>query len=82
MSVWRDVPEAGANALHKWLGRERGPVRVMGVDETMVKVGGQQTAMGLVTDATAGELLGLDALVVRDSAGFLDGLGLGKLLAA
>ncbi len=37
---------------------------------------------GLVTDATTGELLGLDVLVVRDSAGFLDGLGLGELLAA
>ena len=71
MSVWRDVQTAGSRALSRWVGRARGAVRVLGVDETVVKVRGKQTVVGFVTDAESGALLGMDVLVARDSAGFV-----------
>ena len=71
MSVWRDVQEAGSNSLGRWLSGVRGRVRLMGADETVLKVGGKQTVVGLVTDAESGQLVGMDVLVERDSDGFL-----------
>ena len=71
MSVWRDVQEAGSNSLNGWLGRAQGAVKVMGADETVVKVKGKKTVVGFVTDAQSGRLLGMDVLVDRDSEGFV-----------
>ena len=51
MSVWRDVQAAGTIALGGWLSKDRGRVRLMGVDETVLKVGGNRTVVGFVTDA-------------------------------
>ena len=75
MSVWRDVQEAGRNARRKQAGRARGRVTVIGADETVVRVKGETTFVGVVTDASTGEVLGLDVLVKRDSDGFMEWLG-------
>ena len=66
MSVWRDVQQSGSNALGRWLNRHRGRVRLMGADETVLKVRGRQTVVGFVTDAESGRLVGMDVLVQRD----------------
>ena len=71
MSVWRDVQQAGTSALDGWLSRVRGQVRLMGADETVLKVRGRRTVVGFVTDAANGRLLGMDVLVERDSDGFV-----------
>ena len=71
MSVWRDVQESGSNALDRWLSRARGRVRLMGADETVLKVRGKQTVVEFVTDAESGRLVGMDVLVDRDSDGFV-----------
>ena len=63
MSVWRDVQKAGRNARGKqsrWAG---GQVRVIGADETAVRVKGVKKDDGVVTDAATGQVLGLDVLV-------------------
>ena len=70
MSVWRDVQEAGRNARRKQSGGARGQVRVIGEDETVVRVNGEKTVAGVVTGAETGQVLGLDLLVERDSDGF------------
>ena len=75
MSVWRDVQESGSNALDGWLSRIRGQVRLMGADETVLKVRGKRTVVGFVTDAESGRLVGMDVLVERDSDGFVKWLG-------
>ncbi len=71
MSVWRDVQQSGSNALGGWLNRHRGRVRLMGADETVLKVRGRQTVVGFVTDAESGRLVEMDVLVQRDSEGFV-----------
>ncbi len=71
MTVWRDVQESGSSALGGWLSRARGRVRLMGADETVLKVGGKQAVAGFVTDAETGELVGMDVLVQRDREGFV-----------
>ena len=75
MSVWRDVQEAGRNARGKHAGGARGQVRVMGADETAVRVKGVKKVVGVVTDAETGQVLGLDVLVERDADGFMEWLG-------
>ena len=75
MSVWRDVQEAGRNARRKQAGRARGRVTAIGADETVVRVKGETTFVGVVTDASTGEVLGLDVLVKRDSDRFMEWLG-------
>ena len=71
MSVWRDVQESGSRALGGWLSRHHGRVRLMGADETVLKVRGRQMVVGFVTDAESGRLVGMDVLVQRDSDGFV-----------
>ena len=71
MSVWRDVQESGSGALSGWLSRARGQVRLMGADETVVRVKGKKTVVGFVTDAESGQLVGMEVLVDRDSEGFV-----------
>ena len=69
MSVWRDVQESGSGALSGWLNSARS--RVMGADETMVRLRGKKTVVGFVADAKSGQLVGMDVLVDRDSEGFV-----------
>ena len=75
VSVWRDVQEAGEKARRSLAKQVRGRVRAVGADETFVKVKGEKTAMGVVTDAQTGQVLGLDVLVEQDSDAFLAWLG-------
>ena len=74
-SVWRDVQEAGENARRSLAEQARGRVRVVGADETYVRVKGKKRVVGLVTDAQTGQVLGLDVLVEQDSDVFMDWLG-------
>ena len=75
MNAWRDVQEAERNARGKQAGDARGQVTVIGADETVVRVNGEKTVVGVVTDAATGEVLGLDVLVERDADGFMERLG-------
>ena len=50
-------------------------MRVIGADETVVRVNGEKTVVGVVTDAATGQVLGLEVLVERDSDGFMEWLG-------
>ena len=74
MSVWRAVQKAGENALAGLRRSAPGRVRVIGADETLVKIRGEKTAVGFVVDAASGQLLGMDVLAERDSAAFLEWL--------
>ena len=73
MSSWRDVQEVGSGS-GRWVSRARGKVRVMGADETVVKLRGEKTVVGVVTDAETGQIVGMDVLVNRDTEGFVDWL--------
>lgn len=73
MSSWRDVQEVGSGAS-RWVSRARGRVRVMGADETVVKLRGEKVVVGFVTDAESGQIVGMDVLVERDSDGFTNWL--------
>ena len=75
MRARRDVQEAGRNARRKQTGGARGQVRVTGADETAVRVKGETTAVDVVADAETGQVFGLEALLERDSDGFMEWLG-------
>ena len=75
MSARRDVQEAVRNARGKHAGRTGGRVRVTGADETVVRVKGETTVVGVVADAATGKALGLEVLVERDADGFMEWLG-------
>ena len=42
-------------------------MRVIGADETVVRVKGETTVVGVVEDAATGQVLGQEVLVERDS---------------
>ena len=46
-------------ARRKQSGGARGQVRVMGADETAVRMNGEKTVVGVVTDAETGQVPGL-----------------------
>ena len=73
MSSWRAVQQAGSGAL-EWVRRAGGRVRVMGADETVVRLRGERTVVGFVTDAESGQIVGMDVLLDRDSDGFTEWL--------
>ena len=75
MSARRDVQEAGRNARGKQAEGARGRATVTGADETVVRVNGETTVIGVVTDAETGQVLGLDVLMERDADGFMERLG-------
>ena len=57
-------------------GTKRAPQtgRTGGADETAVRVKGEKIVVGVATDASTGEALGLDVLVERYSGGFMERL--------
>jgi len=67
-SVLRDVHRAG---LHLQDRKVAGRVRVLGADETVVRVRGRATLLGFVTDAQTGKTVGVDLLLAADSRAFL-----------
>lgn len=68
-SVHRDRLRAGA--LLQQRGTAIGPVRVLGADETVIRVRGRATLLGLVVDGEHGKTVGVDVLTAQDSAAFL-----------
>lgn len=68
-SVHRDRLRVGA--LLRQRQGATGGVRVLGADETMVRVRGQTTVLGFVTDAQTGATIGVDVLVEQDAGAFL-----------
>jgi len=67
MTVWRDAQEAG-EALRRT--RPSGRVRVLGVDETLYRVKGQETIVGMVTNGQSGLTVDFTVLGSTDSATF------------
>ena len=56
-------------------GTKRARRKRTGADETLVRVKGVKTVVGVVADAETGEVLGQEALVERDADGFMEWLG-------
>ena len=68
MTVWRDAQEAG-QALRG--SRPKGRVRVMGADETVFKVKGEEVVVGFVVDGSSGRtLLDFEVLFEGDGEAF------------
>jgi len=67
-TVLRDIHRAGASLWRRW---PVGPVRVLGADETVVRLCGRLLLLGFVTDAETGRTVGVDVLVEQDSQAFL-----------
>ena len=73
MSSWRDVQQAGSGSIG-WMSRVGSRVRMIGADETEVKLRGEKTVVGFVADAQSGQIVGMDVLVDRNSDGFTEWL--------
>ncbi len=73
MSVWRDAQEA-AEALRKSRPAAAGRVRVMGADETVFKVKGEEVVVGFVVDGQSGKTLGFEVLFEGDGEAFREWL--------
>lgn len=71
MTAWRDAQEAGEALRRK---RPGGEVRVLGADETVYKVKGEEVVVGFVTDAQTGRFLGFEVLVEGDGEAFREWL--------
>ena len=72
--IVEDEQEAGKLAMGACKRRVSARVAVVGADETVLKLRGEKVAAGFVVDADSGRLVGIDQLVKRDSAGFVDWL--------
>jgi transposase-like protein len=59
MTVWRDAQEAGEALRRK---RPAGRVRVMGADETVSRVKGEEVVVGFAVDSRSGGTLGFEVL--------------------
>ena len=49
-------------------------VRVIGADETFMKLRGEKAAVGFVADAESGQLLGMGVMTSQDSTAFVEWL--------
>ncbi len=67
MSVWRDAQEAG-EALRR--SRPEGKVRLLGADETVFKVKGEEVVVGFMVDGSSGRTLGFEVLFEGDAGAF------------
>ncbi len=68
MSVWRDAQEAGETLRRAK--RPAGRVRVLGADETVFSVKGEEVVVGFVVDAQSGKTLGFEVLFEGDGGAF------------
>jgi transposase-like protein len=68
ITVWRDAQEAG-EALRRDC-RPAGRVRVLGADETIFKLRGQEVVVGFVVDGQSGRTLGFEMLFEGDGQAF------------
>ncbi len=71
ITVWRDAQEAGEASRRS---RPSGRVRVLGADETVFKVKGQEVVLGFVVDAVSGRTLGFEVLFEGDGRAFREWL--------
>ena len=53
------------------MSRPRSGVEVIGVDETVEKVKGNEVVLGFVVDVKRGETLGIDVLLKQDASAFV-----------
>jgi len=67
MSVWRDAQEAGGTLRRS---RPEGKVRVLGADETIYKVKGEEVLVGFLVDGASGKTLGFEVLFEGDGVAF------------
>jgi transposase-like protein len=67
MSVWRDAQEAGETLRRS---RPAGRVRLLGADETVFKVKGEEVVVGFVVDGQSGKTMGFEMLFEGDGAAF------------
>jgi transposase-like protein len=67
ITVWRDAQEAGEASRRN---RPSGRVRILGADETVFKVKGQEVVVGFVVDAASGRTLGFEVLFEGDGRAF------------
>ncbi len=73
-TVWNNVQEAGQAVVAQREKGRKGKVSVVGADETMFKVAGQEITVGFVTDAETGEIIGIDILTGRKGEDFVNWL--------
>lgn len=66
-TVWRDAQEAGQALRAK---RPAGRARILGADETVFSVKGEEVAVGFVVDAQSGKTLGFEVLFEGDGGAF------------
>lgn len=70
-SVWRDAQEAGQALREK---RPAGKARVLGADETVFKLKGEEVVVGFVVDGESGKSLGFEVLFAGDGRAFREWL--------
>lgn len=68
MSVWRAAQTVGAGLRRS---RPAGRVRVLGVDETVFRVRGEDVVVGFVVDGQQEHTLGFEVLYAGDAAAFV-----------
>lgn len=68
MSVWRAAQTVGAGLRRS---RPAGRVRVLGVDETVFRVRGEDVVVGFVVDGQQERTLGFEVLYAGDAAAFV-----------
>ncbi len=71
MTVWRDAQQAGQALRSK---RPAGRVRVLGADETVFRVKGQEVVVRFLTDAQSGRTFGFEILAGGDGQSFIEWL--------
>jgi transposase-like protein len=70
-SVWRDAQEAGEALREK---RPVGKARVLGADETIFKLKGEEAVVGFVVDGVSGKTLGFEVLFEGNGRAFREWL--------
>lgn len=70
-SVWRDAQEAGEALRAK---RPSGRVEILGADETVFSVKGEEVTVGFVVDGQSGKTLGFEVLFEGDGRAFKEWL--------
>lgn len=73
-TVWNNVQQAAGQVEAQGGKQPKGRVSVIGADETMFKVAGEEITVGFVTDAQTGEIIGIDILAGRKGEDFVQWL--------
>lgn len=73
-TVWNNVQEAAQAIVAQREKQRKGKASVIGADETVFKVAGEEIRVGFVTDAQTGEIIGVDILTGRKGQDFVEWL--------